>query len=184
MARAALYGLFLDEVVLMPCGYPPHKELTNVMRADIRLKMTRLLVKNEEKMTVSDWEIKNEGKSYTAKTLKFLKEQNPNTLFFFIVGADSLCYMDDWMMPELIFENAEIAVLKREGYTDKKVDDYIAFLEKKYGAVIHRVPMERVDVSSSMLREMLDKGIDISQYTGKEIYALISEYINEQRKNN
>ncbi len=171
MAKTVFVSLKLDEIIFIPCGDPPHKEL--VWNSALRLEMTKMLVKKDEKFSVSDIEITGKGKSYTAKTLKHLKKQNPDTLFFFIVGADSLCYMDDWMTPEIIFENAEIVVLDREGYTDKRIEDYILFLSNKYNAKIHRVNMPRVDVSSSRLRKMLENNEDISEYTGKEIYEMI-----------
>ncbi len=176
MATAVLKGLSLDEVIFIPCGDPPHKN--SVWNADFRLKMTIALVGGEEHFSVSDMEIKSEGKSYTAKTLKLLKEKNRETTFYFIVGADSLCYMDDWMTPSVIFENAEIAVLGREGYPHEKVEEYIAFLQKKYNAKIHQIDMPRVDVSSSMLRHMLKNKEDISPYTGEEVANIISEHIN------
>lgn len=183
MAKAALSELNLDEVIFIPCGYPPHKDINNVLSPDVRLKMTEMLICGESKMSVSDMEIKREGKSYTAKTLYELSQNNKDTTYFFIVGADSLCYMDDWVSPEIIFENAEIAVIGREGCTDRAVDDYIAFLENKYGAKIHKIYMPRVDVSSSMLREKLLRGEDISEYTGRDIYNLISEHIKHGRDN-
>ncbi len=179
MAKASLISLNLDEVIFIPCGNPPHKNIENVWSAGCRFDMTKLLVKNEEKMSVSDIEIKSEDKSYTAKTLSILKNTNPDTLFYFIVGADSLCYMDKWKTPELIFKNAEIIAIDREGYDDKMIDDYIKFLTDKYGAVVHKIFMEKVDISSSQLRKMIADNKDISIYTNKEIYGYILENINE-----
>ena len=126
-----------------------------------------------------DIEIKSEGKSYTALTLTKLKEQNADTKFYFVVGADSLCYMDEWKTPEIIFRNAEIILISRKDFSSEKVDNYIEFLEKKYGAVIHKAVMDNVDISSSFLREELKTGRDISKYTGKEIYRYIMENMDE-----
>lgn len=173
MAKSALNELNLDEVIFIPCGCPPHKESASVWNSELRLKLADLLVKNEEKLSVSDIEIKREGKSYTAQTLKQLSEENPDTQYFFIVGADSLCYMDEWMTPQVIFENAFVAAIERDGYTIDEIDDYIRFLEKKYGARICKVSMPKVNISSSMIRKKLALGEDISPYTGEEIYREI-----------
>ena len=175
MAKTVQKELNLDEVILIPCGLPPHKENSRVWNSNLRLKLTELLVEHEEKLSVSDMEIVREGKSYTAETLKQLRADNPNTKYFFIVGADSLCYMDNWMSPGQIFKNATIVVLGRIGFTSEKVDDYIKFLEEKYKADICKVFMENVDISSSMIREKLEAGEDVSQYTGEEIYKEIKE---------
>ncbi len=179
MARAVLENLRLDEIVFMPCGDPPHKDL--VWNAKLRLEMTKAITKDFDSFSVSDFEIKNQGKSYTAKTLLHLKEQNQDTIYYFIVGADSLCYMDEWMTPERIFDNAEIAVIGRKGYTNKEVEDYSIFLKDKYDAKIHRIDMDRVDVSSSMLRQMLKQNKDISPYTTQAVLEIIKEHFNEYR---
>lgn len=184
MAKAAIKELRLDKIIMMPCGYPPHKDIRNVWNSKKRYEMTRLLVEGERNISVSDMEIKSQGKSYTAKTLQKLKEENPDIDFFFIVGADSLCYMDEWMEPQIIFQNAKIAAIDREGYSDKRIDDYIAFLKKKYKAEIYRVKMPLERISSSMLRELLDEGRDISKYTGQKIFDYISENFDGHRKDN
>ena len=163
---------------MMPCGYPPHKDIKNVWNSKKRYEMTKLLVEGEPNISVSDLELKSEGKSYTARTLQRIKAENPDNEYFFIVGADSLCYMDEWMEPQIIFENAKIAAIDREGYSDKKVDDYIAFLGEKYNAEIFRIKMPLERISSSMLREMLDEGENISKYTGQKIYEYISENLD------
>lgn len=137
-----------------------------------------MLVEKEKDMSVSDIEILSKDKSYTAYTLQKFKTQNPETEYYFIVGADSLCYMDKWKSPEIIFNNAQIAVVGRDGYLDAQVDDYIGFLTEKYGAVIHKVFMNNIDISSSKLREKLEDGEDISIYTGMEIYKHILESFN------
>ena len=179
MARASLISLNLDEVIFIPCGNPPHKELKNIWDAKARLEMTKLLIENEDRFSVSDMEILEEGKSYTAKTLSRLKKDRSDTMLYFIVGADSLCYMDKWMTPEIIFENAEIIVVGRNGFNSDVVDNYIKFLGEKYGAVIHKAFMEQVDISSSEIRELITKNKDVSAYTGEKIYNYILENINE-----
>lgn len=175
MAKAAKTQLTLDEVLFMPCGRPPHKDNKLVIPAIDRFNMAQLLIEDTKGFRVSDFEIKSEGKSYSAKTLAALKKENPQNELFFIVGADSLCYMDEWMKPQIIFKNAEIAVISRSGITDKKVFDYADFLKEKYGAVIHFVKMEKIDISSSNLRDMISRNEDISEYTSDKVYRYIEE---------
>lgn len=179
MAKAVLNQFDIDEVVFIPCGDPPHKSGDSVWKASHRFEMTKILIENQKNMSVSDVEINSQGKSFTALTLSKLSEQNKDTKFYFIVGADSLCYMDDWRMPEVIFEKAEIIFVGRKGFSTEKVDDYISFLEEKYNAVIHRAFMENVDISSSFLREKLKQGKDISKYTGDRVYQYILENKND-----
>lgn len=179
IAKAVLSQLNVDEIVFIPCGNPPHKNGESVWEASHRYEMVKLLLKDQKNMSLSDIEIKSEDKSYTATTLTKLKKEHNDIKLFFIVGADSLCYMDEWMTPEIIFKNAEIVVIDRIGFSTNQVDEYISFLKEKYKAVIHKVYMENVNVSSSFLRDEIKNGRDISQYTNEEIYQYILENINE-----
>lgn len=180
MAKAALNHMNLDKVIFIPCGYPPHKDVENIFNSKLRLELTKTLVENEPKFEVSDWEIENEGKSYTAKTLTHFVDTNEDCEYYFIVGADSLCYMDEWMNPEVIFEKAKIIVIDREGYTDNKINEYISFLKGKYNADIFRIKMPQIKISSTKLRNMLKEKKDISRYTNKKIQGIILEHLNEQ----
>lgn len=178
MAETALEQLGLDTVMLIPCGNPPHKSGVSVWDSKHRYQMTKLLTDGKCGLVVSDIEIKSDEKSYTALTLTRLKNENPDMKLFFIVGADSLCYMDKWKNPEIIFEKAEIILIDRIGFSERAVDEYITFFENKYNAVIHKVKMDRVDVSSSFLREEIEKGRDVSEFTGENVYRYILENLN------
>lgn len=184
MAKAVLDNFEIDEIVFVPCGDPPHKSGNAVWDSEKRFEMTKLLVEDYPKMSVSDIEIKNNGKSYTANTLEKIKAQNPNVKIFFIVGADSLCYMDEWKNPRLIFKNAEIVFVDRLGFSNQETTEYSKFLKDKYGAVIHKVFMKNIDISSSFLRKTLKMGQSIAQYTGNKIYQYILENIDDFKNYN
>ena len=175
MAKAAKKQLMLDEILFMPCGTPPHKDEKRVISQIDRFNMTKLLIEDIKDFKISDFEIKNSGKSYSAKTLSALKKAYPQNELYFIVGADSLCYMDEWMKPEIIFKNAEIAAIARSGISAKHLFEYAEFLKEKYGAVIHFVEMENIDISSSLLRDMILHNTDISEYTSDKVYRYIKE---------
>ena len=80
--RAALES-FLREVkpdhcIVMPSGIPPHKIKTTLFTDRQRLETARLGCEGLKGVTVSDWEIKKEGRSYTAETLRWLNETYPD----------------------------------------------------------------------------------------------------------
>ena len=54
-----------------------------------------------------------EGYSYTYLTLERLKEQNPDTEYFFIIGADSLFDFDGWKEPARICRAAHLLAAGR-----------------------------------------------------------------------
>ena len=50
------------------------------------------------------------GYTYTYRTLEELKEYNPDTDYYFIIGADSLFAFDEWMEPERICQACTLVV--------------------------------------------------------------------------
>ncbi len=98
----------LDEVVFMPTGIPPHKAGKKIADAADRKRMVELAVANTAYFSCSDMELMRHRTTYTAETLTLLKEKNPDTEYYYIVGADSLDQMDGWYHPEIIFQKAVI----------------------------------------------------------------------------
>ena len=88
LALAFIKKLKLDKLLLIPTGVPPHKTDLDIIYGEHRLNMCRLAVQDYKKIEVSDIEVKRGGKSYTADTLRQLKEIYPDSEFFVIMGAD------------------------------------------------------------------------------------------------
>src|SRR4051794_25149699 len=82
VARAALEQLELDEVLFLPASRNPLKSRKVVTPAKHRLGMVEALVRNEEKMAVSDMELTRGGISYTVDTLGELHMVQPAEYWF------------------------------------------------------------------------------------------------------
>ena len=79
------YGL--EEIWYMPSHIPPHKRDHHVADGADRLAMLRLALEETPGFLVSDFEMRREGTTYTAQTLRLLKEQYPDTEFYFTSGC-------------------------------------------------------------------------------------------------
>ena len=113
LAENAIKQLGLDKLLVFPCGYPPHKNCD--VDASHRLQMTRLAFAHLPQVVVDDYEINASGKSYTAKTLQYVKQIYPNDQLYLIIGADSLAYLQDWYQPQTILQLAQVVVYGRSG---------------------------------------------------------------------
>jgi nicotinate-nucleotide adenylyltransferase len=100
LAKSAVKELELDKLLVMPTYISPHKNTTPASSQD-RLNMLKLAFLGQDKIEVSDYEIKRQGKSYTYLTVEYLKEQEDCELFF-IVGGDMLTDFKTWKYPERI----------------------------------------------------------------------------------
>ena len=114
LAKSAIKELGLDKLIVMPTYLSPHKNSLPASAFD-RLNMLKIAFKDEEKVEVSDYEILNEGKSYTYKTVEHFKSLAGDDIYF-IVGGDMLKDFKTWRYPERILSACTLAVFARENF--------------------------------------------------------------------
>ena len=164
-ARAVFDLLKLDQLLLVPDGQPPHKELpAGTPTPEQRLEMTRLAGEQlglEDKIRVLDMELKRPGRSYTAETLEGLRSQYPEDELWLLVGTDMFLTIQTWHEAEKILSLAGIAAFGRtEADTEELFSVQRDYLYRTYPqARIFTLTIPGVvDVSSTDLREMLSQG--------------------------
>ena len=91
LAEKAYQQFKLDRILFMPAGNPPHKQNREGRATDAqRIEMVRRAIADNAHFELSLDEMNADGYSYTYRTLERLKGQNPDTEYYFIIGADSL----------------------------------------------------------------------------------------------
>ncbi len=108
--------LKLDRVLFIPSYLPPHKHEEDLPSAVQRLEMVRLATAGNPHFTVSDIEVKREGKSYTVETIETLRTIHPGTELFFITGLDSFFDIQTWNQWKRLLSLCSFVVLSRPGY--------------------------------------------------------------------
>lgn len=178
VCKAFLNTIELDALYVMPAYIPPHKTVISGVNADKRFKMSEIAFSSlSNKIIVSDIEFKREGKSYTAHTLKYFKENFKDIEIYFLCGTDMILTMDMWYCPEYIFENAKIVYARRENDSDitKSIDLKCKIYKEKYNAEIIYLTTDVKEMSSSEIRKAISCGNDLSKYLSKEIIDFIKE---------
>lgn len=170
MAQKAKERLGLLKVLFVTGGNPPHKKEQSVSPGNIRHVMVTEAIKDYSGFEACDYEITKNGYSYTAETLQSLSSQNPGDEFFFILGADSLDYIDKWHKPEVIFSLAKIVVFARGEFDCLKKTD---ILIEKFKAEVIILNDEIPDISSTNIRMYADMDMDISQWIPQEVEKII-----------
>lgn len=169
LAQAALISLKLDGVMLLPAGDPPHKLHTTSGRN--RLEMVRLAVQNEEHIFPCNIEVQRAGITYTVDTLCELAEKNPDTQWFYIIGADTLRLLESWKNFSSVAQMCTFLVC---GRADEAASlSCMAYLEEKYSARFVCLDFTGPDISSTEIRRRICKGIDASGL----VPAAVNEYI-------
>jgi nicotinate-nucleotide adenylyltransferase len=145
---AALHQLRLDEVLFVVANVPWQKaQLRKISSAENRLSMVQAAVAGRPGLVASDIEITRGGDSYTAVTLKALKEQDRTAELFLIVGSDLVDDLTTWKRWEEIPALCTLAIAYRPGETTK------GELEPGWHSVEIRLPA--LELSSTELREMV-----------------------------
>lgn len=173
-AQVAACELELEKVIFLPTGKISYKESFERADAVHRYEMTRLSISNNPVFDICDIEVKSSEYSYTYLALEKLHLLYPNTHFYFIVGADSLDYMERWKEPQKIFDLCSVVVVGREGFS---AEDNIAKadeLKNQFRADIHFVSMPTIDLSSTEVKRRIKEGKSIKYMVSDAVY----DYIN------
>ena len=176
LGEKAYEQLELDKVLFMPCGNPPHKRNRKGRATDEqRAEMVRLAIEDNPHFELSLIEMHEEGYTYTYRTLEQLNKANPDTEYYFIIGADSLFNFDTWMEPERICHEAVLVVATRDHTPLKELDQQMQLLSQKYNGNFIRLDTMNIDVSSELLRSWHESGQSLRYYVPQPVISYIEK---------
>lgn len=161
MAKFIIDYLKLDKLLVIPVGTPSHRK--NILAdANMRLKMCEIAFKDQEKIEVSDIEVKSKEVSFTYDTLLKIIEKYPNDEYYEIIGEDSGAYFHKWKNYREILKLAKVVVLQREGYTTLLKDSNLLQVKNPF-----------LNCSSTRVREAVLREESIENMVPKEIAKFI-----------
>lgn len=115
LARNALEELELESVIFIPAATSPHKLKRTPTLPDIRLQLLRAAIEGEPCFCLDSMELDRPPPSYAVETVEALRQREPNTEFFFLVGEDNVARLSTWhRFPELS-TMVQFVVLDRSG---------------------------------------------------------------------
>lgn len=173
LGQTALEQFQLDKVLFMPTKNPPHKRYDNIVDDAIRAEMVLIAIKDNPYFELSTFEMDREGITYTADTLTQLTKQNPDEEYYFIVGADSLFYIDRWKDPATIFKLSRLLAAVRGEASNKDMLQKIEELNETFHASVELLNSPNIDISSSEIRERIQNGMDIQYYVMPDVARYI-----------
>ncbi len=159
-----------DKVVFIPTMNPYYKDTLDF---DTRLKMLKMAIKDNDKFAYSSIEKKYnlEGKLYLIlEKISKLSDDDVTIL----IGSDSLMNLDWWYKVDEILKKYKILVLRRDD-EDEAIEMKINEYKEKYGAHIKVLNNKRVEISSSMIREMIKEGKSIKYLVRDDVEKFIKD---------
>ena len=173
LAQEAYARLGLDEVLLVPMAQAPHREIEPEPGPEVRLRLCELAVSGDARMEASALEVDRGGRSYTADTLRALRDRAPADSLVVILGADAAAGLPRWREPEAVLRLATVAVASREGVERDRVREALEGLEGAEAVEYFELP--RLDVSSSLVRQRAAEGLPIRYLVPDAVAEEIAE---------
>ena len=168
--------LHLDKVLFMPSGNPPHKRNRAGRASDgQRVDMVRLAIEDNPHFELSLAEMHETGYTYTYRTLEELKEQNPDTDYYFIIGADSLFTFDEWKEPARICRACTLVVAVRDHASSDELNQEIKRLSAEYEGRFTLLDTMNIDVSSHQIRQWISEEKSLKYYVPDKVISYMKE---------
>ena len=118
--------------------------------------------RRQGKVLVDDIELNMPEPHYTIRTLKALREREPENLFTLTIGADNLAGIRKWKDYSNILKEFGVAVFPRTGFDIECIKSDLLSEDPSYQ--IHLLKAEMVDISSTIIREAVNSGKDMSDW--------------------
>ncbi len=162
VAEGIREALELDEIRFLPNHIPPHKTKTSTTNQE-RLDMLQLSTKGNPFFRIETIEWEREGPSYTIDTIKLLKVREPDSEWYFIIGADMIEYLPKWKQVDELAQLVHFTGVKRPGYQEKT----------DYPVTMADIP--EISISSSLIRSRIKEGKSIKYLVPEEVKLYIEE---------
>jgi nicotinate-nucleotide adenylyltransferase len=164
LAHHARAELGLERVLLMPAHRSPGKPAEDDPGPVRRLEMCHLASADVDGVEVCALEIERDGPSYTVDTLRTLHAAHPDIALTFILGADVARTLPTWRESQELAALADFAVALRPGMVEPS------------GLPIMFLNMPVDDVSSSLVRERVGRGLPVAELVGPAVAAYIAAH--------
>ena len=171
MAKKVLEEFKFDEILFIPAYIQPHKNLAYCKRsAPHRLEMLKLALKKYPKFKLNTIEFDRRGLSYTYITVLELYNKLPNIegKINFVIGTDAFLNIYKWHDAKNLVKLLDFIVLIRD-------EQELEACRKLEDVRFRVLQSDKMEISSTMVREMVKSKQDISHLVPPEVKAYIEE---------
>lgn len=173
IGQTAAEELHLDKVIYVPTGVVSHKK-AHTTNARLRYEMTIIATKDNPIFEVSDYEINKQTPSYSVELVEHFKNVYPNDKIFFIIGEDSLDYIDKWYDAKRLLSMCAFAVIGRGGF-ESDIEKKIDYLKKNFDSDITHIKSPELEISSNDIRDRISQGKSIKYLVSDDVIEFIKQ---------
>ncbi|MBN1379528.1 MAG: nicotinate-nucleotide adenylyltransferase [Gammaproteobacteria bacterium] len=178
-ARLAKQQLGFDELRLLPCHLPVHRDQPTAS-AQQRVQMLELALKEFPELILDMRELKRNSPSYSFDTLNTLHAECPDARFCWLLGLDAFRDFNHWYRWRQVLSLTNLLVIQRPGWSldladeleellqRHRVDDIQTLRQSPAGAVLI-YELNAPDISSTQIRERLARSESIQGLLPKAV---------------
>ena len=161
LARQACEELGLEQLIFVPAALSPFKKAARAS-GEARLSMLQAAIEDQDRFAVDDCELRRPPPSYSIDTVLEIREREPKSELFWLIGADNVGGLSKWRRFEELKKLVQFVVLDRA-----------CSGEKQPYPVIQR----NIDISATDIRKRVASGRSIRYFVPSAVEEII-------RKNN
>ena len=123
VVNSALNELDIDKLIVVPTYLNPFK---NSFYLDplTRLNLLKKVFTKFDKVEICDYEVKQQGLSYSSDTVNYLKNLYKPSKIYLIIGEDNIENLHKWHNYNELIKLVEFVVAPRAGFETKKANDF------------------------------------------------------------
>jgi nicotinate-nucleotide adenylyltransferase len=180
----AAFGL--KKILYVLSAQPPHKKLQALPAAELRLAMLKEALRPYPGLEPCDLELRRPGDSWTIDTIRQLKNDHPDELFYFITGSEGFLKIKTWKAyPQLLREIFFIIVMRKTGH-HSRVERLLQSEKIPIGlkpedspappaAFLYSYASAYLSLSATAVRKKAARGQDISSWVEKNVQTIMEE---------
>ncbi len=170
LAESALQCFGLREVLFMPCADQPLKPGLALADAASRRAMLEVAIEDNPAFRLLDLELERGGISYTVDSLRELHRTDPQSVYYFLMGADKLPELIHWHEIETVAELCRFGVFGRPDAPGAPVSALPAGIQ-----VEHAAASRQIQISSTEIRHRVAEGLSIRYLVPSRVEMIIAE---------
>ena len=174
----------LDQIRLIPCFIPPHRDEPSAP-ADRRVKMLELALQGYPGMRVDTREIDRGGPSYMVDTLKSLRREFGKQSIVLFIGSDAFLNLTAWYHWPQLFDFAHVVVMTRPGVVQPALEPFFrdrlvasdGSLRQTPAGYFFFQPVTALDISATKIRQIIAQ----NRNPGFLLPESVIEYIRQNK---
>ena len=157
-----------EKVVFMPNGNHPLKTTTKLLSYQARYELIALAIKHNTNFSVSNFDSPEHGINYTYDLIQRLSKYYLLEQYTFLIGYDNALNFSKWYEPEWLLNNVNFTVVSRSS----DLSDQSKQIDSRFNVI----EIEPYDISSTEIRNLLDKDESIADLVPAQIIKPLATY--------